>query len=91
MISPSRLPNAKRQKGYSLNAPRTISVEWNTSSKTTKVCTSILDFPGYQSLNCLMKGTVHGFAARPNTQLPEIKEAFEKSLEQTVSWFKKRL
>ncbi|XP_006461676.1 hypothetical protein AGABI2DRAFT_193078 [Agaricus bisporus var. bisporus H97] len=37
------------------------------------------------------KGTVHGFAARPNTQLPEIKEAFEKSLEQTVSWFKKRL
>lgn len=38
-----------------------------------------------------MKGTVHGFAARPNTQLPEIKEAFEKSLQQTVTWFKKHL
>ncbi|KAF5362099.1 hypothetical protein D9756_002118 [Leucocoprinus leucothites] len=37
------------------------------------------------------KGTVHGFAARPNTQLPEIKEAFEKSLLQTVSWFTKHI
>ncbi|KAJ3576564.1 hypothetical protein NP233_g356 [Leucocoprinus birnbaumii] len=37
------------------------------------------------------KGTCHGFAARPNTQLPEIKEAFEKSLTETVAWFKKHI
>jgi len=37
------------------------------------------------------KGTTHGFACRPNGQIPEIKEAFEKSLEQTVSWFKKHI
>ncbi|KAF9454483.1 alpha/beta-hydrolase [Macrolepiota fuliginosa MF-IS2] len=37
------------------------------------------------------KGTTHGFACRPNGQIPEIKEAFEKSLEQIVSWFNKHI
>jgi len=37
------------------------------------------------------KGTTHGFAARPNLGIPEIKEAFEKSFEQTVHWFEKTL
>lgn len=36
-------------------------------------------------------GTAHGFASRPNLELPEIKEAFEGALEQTVEWFKKTL
>ncbi|KDR77585.1 hypothetical protein GALMADRAFT_245735 [Galerina marginata CBS 339.88] len=37
------------------------------------------------------KGTAHGFAARPNLNLPEIKEAYEQAFEQTVEWFKKTL
>ncbi|KAF8997179.1 Alpha/Beta hydrolase protein [Cyathus striatus] len=37
------------------------------------------------------KGTTHGFAARPNLDLPEIKEAHEKAFEETVSWFEKTL
>ncbi|KAL4251879.1 AB hydrolase superfamily protein [Abortiporus biennis] len=37
------------------------------------------------------KGTVHGFAARPNLGLPEIMEAYNGALEQTVNWFKKTL
>jgi len=37
------------------------------------------------------KGTAHGFAARPNLSLPEVKEAYEKSVEQTVNWFTKHL
>ncbi|KAF4621841.1 hypothetical protein D9613_012100 [Agrocybe pediades] len=37
------------------------------------------------------KGTQHGFASRPNLNLPEIKEAYEGALEQTVEWFKKTL
>lgn len=37
------------------------------------------------------KGTAHGFAARPNLDLPEIKEAFELAFEQTVQWFQKTL
>ncbi|KAF8148245.1 dienelactone hydrolase endo-1,3,1,4-beta-D-glucanase [Crassisporium funariophilum] len=37
------------------------------------------------------KGTAHGFAARPNLNLPEIKEAHEQAFEQTVSWFQKTL
>ncbi|EIM86030.1 dienelactone hydrolase endo-1-3,1,4-beta-D-glucanase [Stereum hirsutum FP-91666 SS1] len=37
------------------------------------------------------KGTVHGFAARPNLGLPEIRDAFERSLEQTTEWFNKTL
>jgi dienelactone hydrolase len=37
------------------------------------------------------KGTAHGFALRPNLDLPEIKTAFEGALEQTVGWFKKTL
>ncbi|KAF5340564.1 hypothetical protein D9611_007301 [Ephemerocybe angulata] len=36
-------------------------------------------------------GTQHGFAARPNLKYPEIVEAYEKALEQTISWFKKTL
>jgi len=37
------------------------------------------------------KGTAHGFASRPNLELPEIKEAYEGAFEQTVEWFKKTL
>ncbi|KAK0221939.1 dienelactone hydrolase endo-1-3,1,4-beta-D-glucanase [Armillaria fumosa] len=37
------------------------------------------------------KGTTHGFAARPNTDYPEVKEAYENALQQTVEWFKKTL
>jgi len=33
------------------------------------------------------KGTAHGFAARPNLGIPEIKDAFEKAFQQTVDWF----
>jgi dienelactone hydrolase len=39
----------------------------------------------------VIPGTVHGFAARPNLSLPEIKEAHEKAFEQTVAWFEKTL
>ncbi|THH08892.1 hypothetical protein EW145_g2391 [Phellinidium pouzarii] len=37
------------------------------------------------------KGTVHGFAVRPELSIPEAKEGFEKSFEATVQWFKKTL
>ncbi|KAI0056285.1 dienelactone hydrolase endo-1-3,1,4-beta-D-glucanase [Artomyces pyxidatus] len=37
------------------------------------------------------KGTAHGFAARPNLALPEIREAFEGAREQAVQWFRKTL
>ncbi|KAK0431542.1 dienelactone hydrolase endo-1,3,1,4-beta-D-glucanase [Desarmillaria tabescens] len=37
------------------------------------------------------KGTTHGFAARPNIDYPEVKEAYEGALQQTVDWFKKTL
>ncbi|GJJ08491.1 hypothetical protein Clacol_002709 [Clathrus columnatus] len=37
------------------------------------------------------KGTVHGFAARPNLSIPVVKDAFEAAFEQTVSWFNKTL
>ena len=36
-------------------------------------------------------GTVHGFAARPNLEIPEVKAGFEGALDQTVQWFKKTL
>jgi len=36
-------------------------------------------------------GTAHGFAARPNINLPEIKEAHEKAFEQAVQWFLKTI
>ena len=39
----------------------------------------------------LRKGTVHGFAARPNLGIPEVKEAFENAFSTTVQWFKKYL
>ncbi|KAI6041374.1 dienelactone hydrolase, partial [Pisolithus marmoratus] len=37
------------------------------------------------------KGTVHGFACRPNLAFEDVKAAFEKSLEQTTVWLRKTL
>ncbi|KAL4073104.1 dienelactone hydrolase [Scleroderma yunnanense] len=37
------------------------------------------------------KGTVHGFANRPNLALEEVKAAFEQSLMQTKAWLRKTL
>lgn len=37
------------------------------------------------------KGTVHGFAIRPNLASEEAKVAFEKGMEQTKSWLRKTL
>lgn len=37
------------------------------------------------------KGTAHGFASRPNLELPEVKKAFEEALVQKVDWLKKTL
>jgi len=36
-------------------------------------------------------GTAHGFAARPNLALPEVKEAYEGAFRQTVNWFSRTL
>ncbi|KAH8114346.1 dienelactone hydrolase endo-1,3,1,4-beta-D-glucanase [Phellopilus nigrolimitatus] len=47
------------------------------------------DFIDYEF--CDYKGTVHGFAARPNLSIPEAKEGFERSFEATVKWFQKTL
>ncbi|GJE91791.1 dienelactone hydrolase family protein [Phanerochaete sordida] len=37
------------------------------------------------------KGTCHGFAARPNLEVPEIVEAYHGALDQTAAWFEKTL
>ncbi|KAI0004577.1 dienelactone hydrolase endo-1-3,1,4-beta-D-glucanase [Russula compacta] len=39
----------------------------------------------------IWKGTAHGFAVRPNLEVPEVKEGYEGALDQTVAWFKKTL
>lgn len=39
----------------------------------------------------LCTGTAHGFAVRPNLQVPEVKAGYEGGLDQTVAWFKKTL
>ena len=36
-------------------------------------------------------GAAHGFAARPNLEVPEVKEAYEKAFQQAVDRFKKTL
>lgn len=37
------------------------------------------------------KGTAHGFAARPNLAVPEVKAGYQGALEQTAAWFEKTL
>jgi len=37
------------------------------------------------------KGTAHGFASRPNLNVPEVKLAYDGAFEQTVEWFNKTL
>ena len=39
----------------------------------------------------LCTGTAHGFAVRPNLEVPEVKAGYEGGLDQTVAWFKKTL
>ena len=39
----------------------------------------------------LCTGTAHGFAVRPNLDVPEVKAGYEGGLDQTVAWFKKTL
>ena len=36
-------------------------------------------------------GTAHGFALRPNLTVPDVKAAYEGTLDQAVAWFKKTL
>jgi len=38
-----------------------------------------------------LSGTVHGFACRPYLEFPEVKEAFDESINQTLKWFEKTL
>ena len=40
-------------------------------------------------LECI--GTAHGFALRPNLNVPVVESAYEGCLDQTVTWFKKTL
>ncbi|KAG6918342.1 hypothetical protein DXG01_014991 [Tephrocybe rancida] len=37
------------------------------------------------------EGTAHGFAARPNLEIPQVKEAYEKAFRQAVDWFDKTI
>ncbi|KAI0283912.1 dienelactone hydrolase endo-1,3,1,4-beta-D-glucanase [Russula aff. rugulosa BPL654] len=39
----------------------------------------------------IYNGTAHGFAMRPNMQVPEVKAGYEGALDQTVAWFKMTL
>ena len=66
------------------------TISLNMNLRIIKVC----GFRILSKLNGLDRfniGTAHGFAARPNLELPEIKEAFELAFEQTVQWFQKTL
>ena len=52
---------------------------------------SFLSLYSFVLFSLKLSGTAHGFALRPNLDIPEIKAAFEGALEQTVDWFKKTL
>ena len=88
-----RLKQPSRQR-------RTSPSSWNTSLGTTKVIDygpQIYSPPACSArlISCIcptqLTGTVHGFAVRPDFSLPEVKQAFEGALEQTVGWFAKKL
>ena len=57
-----------------------------TNSATIKVSKS-RNVKYIQFVDLLLEGTVHGFAARPNLGLPDIKAAFEQSFKQPYEWF----
>lgn len=61
-------------------------VDYKGSSSNSRTFTF-----GCIDTNSLTIGTVHGFAARPNLSMPDVKEAYEGALEQTAAWFKKTL
>jgi hypothetical protein len=72
-----------------LQGKKTKKVLWNMNSKTIKVgCRPVREsIP--ETDKC--PGTAHGFAARPNLNVPEVKSAHEEAFEQTVEWFSKML
>lgn len=67
-----------------------LTISLNMSLRIIKVCV-FRYLLKLSSLDWFNIGTAHGFAARPNLDLPEIKEAFELAFEQTVQWFQKTL
>lgn len=38
-----------------------------------------------------LAGTVHGFAARPDMTMPEVKAGYEGAFQKTVTWFRSTL
>jgi carboxymethylenebutenolidase len=57
--------------------------------------TKVFHFPNpflpLKLIRTKLSGTAHGFASRPNLELPEVKTAFEGALVQTVKWLEKTL
>ena len=72
-----------------LRRARTRTILLSTNLKSTRVRRSMRVL--LQLILNQLSGTAHGFALRPNLNIPEIKTAFEGALEQTVNWFKKTL
>ena len=64
-------------------------VLWNMNSKTIKVGCRHVQESTPETDKCA--GTAHGFAARPNLNVPEVKLAHEEAFEQTIEWFSKML
>lgn len=58
----------------------------STTTKVPSLCQSPL-----WDYDSRLIGTVHGFAARPQLSIPEVKEAFESVQQQIVNWFRKTL
>ncbi|KIM80133.1 hypothetical protein PILCRDRAFT_822647 [Piloderma croceum F 1598] len=62
-----------------------------TESVKTMVKDILANKPDLPSELKTYNDTTHGFAARPNMGIPEVKDAFQGPFDQTVDWFKLHL
>ncbi|KAG8836938.1 hypothetical protein FRB91_008396, partial [Serendipita sp. 411] len=60
--------------------------EWIPPAKRDTMETVLKRVVAVETKVSTYKGTVHGFAIRPNLGIPEIREAFDKAFGATVEW-----
>jgi hypothetical protein len=82
---------SRPHRAYSRNKRRSL-IMLTMSSRFGKVIFVLLIQVSAWSHSMYQRtGTAHGFAARPNLTVPEVKAGYEGALEQTVAWFTKTL
>lgn len=64
---------------------------WVTPPKRARAEAALAKLDTVETKVETLPGTVHGFAARPNLGIPQVRDAFERTFEECVQWIQARI